>query len=146
MKTIVKNQYEILENKGEMLYRTNLNGLLTGMIRNLGYLDQELDESLCNELDTIYDILLLIDQKGIKEIYFEDCQNKKIINTISKQVDDYYINEILDSILLILHDIHLYHDTSLIDLIFNERYMKVINDYYNGKHSKQSFEKALELD
>lgn len=146
MKTIIKNQYEILEKDGEMLFRTNLNGLLTGVLRNLGKLDQELDASILVELDKIYDVIATLDQKGVKEIYFEDCRHHKCINSISQQVDDFYLNEICDAILLILHDIQLYNDTILIDILFNENYLQVLHDYYEGKHTKDSFEKALSLE
>lgn len=146
MKTIAKSQYEILEVNNEILFRTNLNGLITGVLRNLDMLDAEVDDSVICEIEKIYDVLLLVEKKGVKEIYFEDCRKKKAINSISMDGDDYYTNEICDAILLILNDIHLYGDTQLIDILFNERYMSVLNDYYAGKHTKESFEQALSLD
>lgn len=146
MKTIVKNQYEILENDDKMLFRTNLNGIIIGVIRNLNKLDEELDDSILDEISKIYDVLVLMQEKGVKEIYFEDCENQKVINTITKNVDDFYINEICDATLLILNDIRIYGDTQLVDILFNERYISVLNDYYDGKHTKESFEKALSLD
>lgn len=141
---IIKNNYEILEN--EMLYRTNCDGLFVGILRIHNYLDKELDTSILNEFDKLYEIFEALDQKGVKELYFEDCRKKKCINTISKNVDSYYINEITDALLLTLNDIRIYGDTSLIDILFNERYMSILNDYYQGKHTKESFENALKLE
>ena len=147
MKRVVKNNYEILEIDDCMLVRTNLNGLITGILRLLNKLDaNQMDDEIMKELDIAYQVIEKMDQKGIKEIYYEDCQNKKSINTISKNGDDFYINEITDAILLILNDHYIYGDLSLIDILFNENYLSVLNDYYQGKHTKESFEKALSLE